>query len=45
MFETAFPGETEPVTAENWGKAIGAYERTLLTPAPSTVISPVIPAP
>ena len=33
MFEQAFPGEAEPVTAENWGKAIGAYERTLLTPA------------
>jgi cytochrome c peroxidase len=33
MFEKAFPGEPEPVTAENWGKAIGAYERTLLTPA------------
>ena len=34
MFEKAFPGEAEPVTAENWGKAIGAYERVLLTPAP-----------
>jgi len=34
MFEKAFPGEAEPVTAQNWGKAIGAYERTLLTPAP-----------
>ena len=34
MFERAFPGQAEPVTAENWGKAIGAYERTLLTPAP-----------
>ena len=34
MFEKAFPGEPEPMTAENWGKAIGAYERTLLTPAP-----------
>ena len=33
MFEKAFPGETEPVTAENWGKAIGAFERTLITPA------------
>lgn len=33
MFEKAFPGEAEPVTAENWGKAIGAYERVLLTPA------------
>ena len=34
MFEKAFPGEAEPVTVENWGKAIGAYERTLITPAP-----------
>jgi len=33
MFEKAFPDEAEPVTAENWGKAIGAFERTLLTPA------------
>lgn len=33
MFEKAFPGEAEPVTAANWSKAIGAYERTLLTPA------------
>ena len=34
LFEKAFPGEAEPVTVENWGKAIGAYERVLLTPAP-----------
>jgi cytochrome c peroxidase len=34
MFEHAFPGEAQPVTAENWSKAIGAYERTLITPAP-----------
>jgi cytochrome c peroxidase len=34
MFEKAFPGEAEPVNAENWGRAIGAYERVLLTPAP-----------
>jgi cytochrome c peroxidase len=34
MFEKAFPGQAEPVTAENWGIAIGAYERVLLTPAP-----------
>ena len=34
MFEKAFPGEAEPVTAQNWGLAIGAFERTLLTPAP-----------
>ena len=33
MFEKAFPGEAEPMTVENWGKAIGAYERVLLTPA------------
>jgi cytochrome c peroxidase len=34
LFEKAFPGEAEPVTVQNWGKAIGAYERVLLTPAP-----------
>jgi len=34
MFEKAFPGEAEPVTATNWGLAIGAYERSLMTPAP-----------
>ncbi|MEO8037801.1 MAG: cytochrome c peroxidase [Betaproteobacteria bacterium] len=33
MFEQAFPGESEPVTAVNWSKAIGAFERVLLTPA------------
>lgn len=34
QFARAFPGQRDPVTAENWGKAIGAYERTLVTPAP-----------
>lgn len=34
MFKQAFPNDKNPVTAENWGKAIGAYERTLVTPAP-----------
>jgi len=34
LFERAFPGEAQPITADNWGKAIGAYERVLLTPAP-----------
>jgi len=34
MFEKAFPGQAEPVTAENFGTAVGAYERVLLTPAP-----------
>jgi len=34
LFERAFPGEAEPVTAKNWSLAIGAYERTLITPAP-----------
>ncbi|MDQ3566444.1 MAG: cytochrome-c peroxidase [Pseudomonadota bacterium] len=31
-FAQAFPDEKEPVQPENWGKAIGAYERTLVTP-------------
>jgi cytochrome c peroxidase len=34
MLHMAFPGDKEPVTPANWGKAIGAYERTLLTPSP-----------
>ena len=34
LFQKAFPGEPNPVTPDNWGKAIGAYERTLVTPAP-----------
>ena len=34
LFAHAFAGESDPVTAENWGKAIGAYVRTLVTPAP-----------
>ena len=34
LFAKAFPNEKEPVTPENWGKAIGAYERTLVTPSP-----------
>jgi cytochrome c peroxidase len=34
LFEEAFPNEKEAVSAQNWAIAIGAYERTLLTPAP-----------
>ncbi len=33
-FEAAFPNEKDVVSAENWSKAIGSFERTLLTPAP-----------
>jgi cytochrome c peroxidase len=33
-FSQAFPGEPDPIKPENWGKAIGSYERTLVTPAP-----------
>ncbi|HEY3963724.1 MAG TPA: cytochrome c peroxidase [Planctomycetaceae bacterium] len=33
LFRKTFPGESDPVTVENWGKAVGAYERTLLTPS------------
>lgn len=31
LFAAAFPGEADPVTARNWGTAIGAYERTLVS--------------
>lgn len=33
-FDKAYPGEAKSLSADNWGKAIGAFERTLLTPAP-----------
>ncbi len=33
-FKAAFPHDANPVTARNIAKAIGAYERTLVTPAP-----------
>jgi cytochrome c peroxidase len=32
-FRQAFPGEDEPIHYENFGKAIGAFERGLLTPS------------
>jgi cytochrome c peroxidase len=34
IFAKAFPNEKDPITPANWGKAIGAYERTLVTPSP-----------
>jgi len=33
-FTQAFPNDPDPVKLEHWGKAIGAYERTLVTPSP-----------
>jgi cytochrome c peroxidase len=32
-FQKAFPGEADPVTYDNVGKAIGAFERQLVTPS------------
>ena len=32
-FASAFPGEGDPVSSKNWGAAIAAFERTLLTPS------------
>ncbi|MBL9101759.1 MAG: c-type cytochrome [Myxococcales bacterium] len=34
MFNKAFPGEADPITMTNIGKAIGSFERGLMTPAP-----------
>jgi cytochrome c peroxidase len=31
-FEAAFPGEADPVTYDNFGRAVGAFERGLTTP-------------
>lgn len=33
-FKVAFPGEEDPVTFDNFAKAIEAFEATLITPAP-----------
>ena len=33
-FQTAFPGEKDPIQPANWGNAIGAFERTLVSPSP-----------
>lgn len=32
-FTTAFPGDVDPISFENFGKAIGAFERGLVTPS------------
>lgn len=34
LFKAAFPNEASPITAKTIGTAIGAFERTLLTPSP-----------
>lgn len=34
VFQAAFPNDADPFTAENWAAAIGAYERTLVSPSP-----------
>jgi cytochrome c peroxidase len=33
MFRAAFPGEADPITFANFGRAIGAFERLLVTPS------------
>jgi cytochrome c peroxidase len=32
-FKAAFPGEADPISYDNFGKAVGAFERKLLTPS------------
>jgi cytochrome c peroxidase len=34
LFAAAFPRDADPVTAPNFGDAVGAFERTLVTPGP-----------
>jgi cytochrome c peroxidase len=34
LFAQAFPGEPDPITYDNFGRAIGAFERKLITPSP-----------
>jgi cytochrome c peroxidase len=33
LFAKAFPNESDPINQKNWGAAIAAFERTLLTPS------------
>lgn len=33
LFQKAFPGVADPVTEDRWGRAIAAFERTLVTPS------------
>jgi cytochrome c peroxidase len=33
LFEEAFPGEKDPINVDNFAKAVGAFERTLVTPS------------
>ena len=33
LFVQAFPGETDPITYDNFGRALGAFERRLATPS------------
>lgn len=32
-FAKAFPGDKDPINSKNWGLAVAAFERTLLTPS------------
>ena len=34
LFAKAFPGEKDPISYDNFGRAIGAFERRLTTPSP-----------
>jgi cytochrome c peroxidase len=40
LFAKAFPDDPAPIRAENWGKAIGAFERTLVTPGTLDLVIP-----
>jgi cytochrome c peroxidase len=33
LFKKAFPGDANPITVDNFAKAVGAFERTLVTPS------------
>ena len=34
LFKKAFPKDDHPITVDNFAKAVGAFERTLVTPSP-----------
>jgi cytochrome c peroxidase len=34
LFKKSFPKDNDPITVDNFAKAVGAFERTLITPSP-----------
>ena len=45
LFKKAFPNDTNPISYDNMARAIGAFERGLMTPSSGTRCWPAIRSP